>query len=193
VDGNSKLTFAIIFRNPQSKAQTGALIWLISSVLFKRYSPTCLAWSHMTSQFVTSSGVFIRVLLSHPNITDLAFDDCDKVAEALTLVLASEKTKDSVAPNLSYLALLRCADVPPQLLVDLARAKDVGKRCFRKLRECIHTHQYIEVLSNHRCLIFEIGARKVRDPTHLVRPRGLILLYSVYSSFHPKLRPTKPK
>jgi len=132
-DGNSKLAFAIFFRDPQSKAQTEALIWLIASVLCKRYNPTCLAWSHMTSQFVTSSGIFIRDLLSHPSITDLAFDNCDFVAEALTFVLASEKTKDSVAPNLSYLALLRCADVPPQLLVDLARAKDLGKRGFMKL------------------------------------------------------------
>ena len=137
-DGDSKLVFAIIFRNTQSKEQTETLIWLIARVLFKRYNPTCLAWSNMTSQFIASSGIFIRVLLSHPGITDLAFDDCDFVSEALTLILASEKTKESVAPNLSYLALLRCAGVPPQLLVDLARAKDMRKMGFRKLRvrEC---------------------------------------------------------
>jgi len=49
---------------------------------------------------------------------------------------------------------------------------------------------YIEVLSNHRHLI-QSRARKVRNPTHLVKPRRVILLYPVYSDFHPTLRPNE--
>ena len=144
--------FAIIFRNPQSKARTEALIWPIASLLFKRCNPTCLAWSHMKSQFVTSD-IFIRVLLSYPSITGPVFDGCDFVAEALTLILASEKTKASVAPSLPYLALLRCVDVPPQLFVDLACPNDMGKSGSRNLRACICIPPNIEVLSNHGHLI----------------------------------------
>lgn len=142
-DPESQLAFGVVFRTPQSREQVELIIWMLSMTLFKRYTPRCLAWSSLTSKFITSTGIYIRVLMGHSTITDLAFDDCHFVTDALKLLIASERssssgTADVVCPNLAYLALSRCRTLPGTVLIDLARVRDMRGKTLRKLRikEC---------------------------------------------------------
>ena len=146
-DPNSQLAVGIVFRSPQSREQTELIVWMMSMTLFKRYTPRCLAWSTLSSRFVMGPGIYIRVLMGHTTITDLAFDDCHFVTDALKLLLASERSAttpfvssgpgtavDVVCPNLAYLALSRCPTLPGTVLVDLARVRDMRGKTLRKLR-----------------------------------------------------------
>lgn len=144
-DPESQLAFGLVFRSPQSREQTELIIWMLSMTLFKRYPPRCLAWSSLTGKFITSPGIYIRVLMGHSTITDLAFDDCHFVTDALKLLIASERTsaassgsQEVICPNLAYLALSRCHSLTGTTLVDLARIRDIKGKTLRKLRirEC---------------------------------------------------------
>lgn len=147
-DPNSQLAVGIVFRSPQSREQTELIVWMMSMTLFRRYTPRCLAWSTLSGRFVMGPGIYIRVLMGHTTITDLAFDDCHFVTDAIKLLIASERSAtmntgpgtamDVVCPNLAYLALSRCRTLPGTVLVDLARARDMRGKTLRKLRikEC---------------------------------------------------------
>ncbi|PVG00674.1 hypothetical protein CPB86DRAFT_182662 [Serendipita vermifera] len=140
-DADSQLAFGIVFRSPPSREHAELVIWMLSMTLFKHYTPRCLAWSSISDKFIMGPGIYIRVLMGHSTITDLAFDDCQYVTDAINLLIASEKSATDqsplggvVCPNLAYLALSRCHNIPGTVLIDLARARDTRGKTLRKLR-----------------------------------------------------------
>lgn len=97
--------------------------------------------------------------MDRPTITDLAFDDCAFVADALRLLTASglasptattppatgrsgtgtptgadASASDMLCPNLAYLAISRCRSLPGPVVLDLARGRDLRGKTLRKLR-----------------------------------------------------------
>ena len=168
-DPESQLAVGIVFRSPQSREQTELIVWMLSMTLFKRYTPRCLAWSTLTGRFIMGPGIYIRVLMGHTTITDLAFDDCHFVTDAIKLLVASERSASTpfvatgpgtavevVCPNLAYLALSRCPNLPGTVLVDLARARDMRGKTLRKLRvrECAGVNR--RAVSDLRWLVEEV-------------------------------------